>query len=107
MEQWMIRQGDVVIVRADGVPETAQTVERDHGRLILAYGEVTGHAHAITESDAELLSTADTAERWLRVGSSGATVVHDEHGALAIPPGVYRVRIQREYSPEAIRNVAD
>ena len=46
-------------------------------------------------------------DRWLRVGSAGATLVHDEHGAIALPPGDYRVRIQREYRPEAIVQVRD
>lgn len=32
---------------------------------------------------------------------------HDEHTAHAVPTNNYRVTRQREYSPEAIRNVAD
>ena len=39
--------------------------------------------------------------------SKGAQVVHDEHATIALPPGKYRITRQREYSPEAIRNVAD
>ncbi len=37
----------------------------------------------------------------------GATFVHEEHGPVTLPPGDYEVTIQREYSPEEIRNVAD
>lgn len=42
-----------------------------------------------------------------RERASGATFVHQEHGPITLPPGNYRVQIQREYSPEEIRNVAD
>jgi len=34
-------------------------------------------------------------------------VVHEEHGPISLEPGTYRVWIQREYSPEAIRRVLD
>ena len=103
------RQGDVYLVRADGeIPSGVQPVPREHGRIVLAYGEVTGHAHVITDADAELFATtADAADRWLRVGPQGATLTHDEHAPITLAPGLYRTRIQREYSPEAIRNVAD
>jgi len=104
------RQGDVYLQKTDEtIPAGAQPVQRDRGRVVLAYGEVTGHAHVIEDEDVELFTTAtaDAVDRWLRVGPKGATLVHDEHGAITLPPGIYRTRIQREYSPEAIRNVAD
>jgi hypothetical protein len=103
------RQGDVYLVKADGdIPPAAQPITRDRGRVVLAYGEVTGHAHVIVSPEVELFATtAEAADRWLRVGPNGATLTHDEHAAIALEPGVYRVRIQREYSPEAIRRVAD
>ena len=41
------RQGDVLVIRVDDVPSSAVSVPRDAGRLVLAYGEVTGHAHAV------------------------------------------------------------
>jgi hypothetical protein len=106
------RQGDILIIpMAKSIPNGAKTVDRDQGRVILAYGEVTGHAHAILEHDAELFimdgETADAADRFLRVTGGGATVVHDEHASITLPPGNYIIRRQREYSPEAIRSVAD
>lgn len=106
-QRFQARQGDVIIQRIQRIPGAVSPVERDHGKVILAYGEVTGHAHAILDQDVDLLSTADAAERFLRVGSQGATVVHEEHAPIALAPGSYRVRIQREYSPDKIRLVAD
>lgn len=102
------RQGDVLIERIAQRPDGLKPVERDKGRLVLAYGEVTGHAHVV-EGEAELFAAEDLQEmddRFLRVEKE-AQVVHEEHGTIPLPPGDYRVRRQREYSPERIRQVAD
>lgn len=103
------RQGDVMIQRVEiELPADAESVEPDRGRVILAYGEVTGHAHAIKAGPTvQLLTVPGQDDRWLRIGSDGAELRHEEHATIALPPGLYRVRIQREYSPEAIRRVAD
>lgn len=101
------RQGDVLIATVEKVPECLKQVPLDRGRVILAYGEVTGHAHAV-EGDVEFLAAdlEEMGERFLRVASE-AEVVHDEHDAIALPPGDYRVVRQREYQPEAPVWVAD
>lgn len=99
-----IRQGDVYLIPAS-IPEGTTEVPRDRGRVILAYGEVTGHAHAIVSEDA-ILSAADNA-RFLRI-VGGATLTHEEHGAIAIAPGEYRVVIGREWTDQmAARQVVD
>lgn len=50
------RQGDVLLVRIDN-DDTEGYVEvpRDAGRVVLAYGEATGHAHAIYDDGATSL----------------------------------------------------
>lgn len=104
----MFRQGDVLIIPVEQIPAKAKRVEREQGRVILAHGEATGHAHAIFDADVELFETADAVDRWLRVQSpQGAPVVHDEHAPIVLPKGDYLVRRQVEYSPGAIRQVAD
>jgi hypothetical protein len=111
------RQGDVLLARVASLPADAVPVPRDgDGRLVLAYGEATGHAHVVTAVDpsatvdAELLIRPDDQRdlevRFLRVERE-ARLVHDEHATIPLDPGVYRVVRQREYAPEAIRNVAD
>ncbi len=99
----MVRQGDVLLVPADEIPESAKPVARDHGRVVLAYGEVTGHAHAIAAPGATLLADGD--DRYLRLRDA-ATLVHEEHGPIAIAPGAYRVVIQREYVPAPVNSPA-
>ena len=108
---WQARQGDVWLVRVEALPAEVIRVPRQGGRVVLARGEATGHEHAVADPDAVLYATpgatAEVADRWLRVGRAGATLVHAEHGAIALPPGLYRVRRQREYAPAAVRIVAD
>ena len=36
-----------------------------------------------------------------------ALLRHDEHSTIELPPGTFHVRRQSEYSPAAIRSVAD
>ncbi len=103
----LYRQGDVLLQRVDDVPTGLTPVPQDNGRVILAYGEVTGHAHAVL-GDAQFLAAdlADLEERFLRV-QADSQVVHEEHDTITLPPGNYRVVRQREYTPEAIRTAAD
>lgn len=104
----LYRQGDVLIAETTDVPDGLTPVPLDNGRVILAHGEVTGHAHAV-EGDVGLFTASDLAdleERFLKVEQE-AQVVHEEHDTIALPPGTYRVIRQREYAPEAPRYVAD
>ena len=95
----MVRQGDVLLVRIEAIPDTARPVARDNGRVVLAYGEVTGHAHAISSAAATQLH--DDIERYLRL-TSAATLQHEEHAAIELAPGTYRIVIQREYVPAPV-----
>jgi hypothetical protein len=103
-----IRQGDVLFTRISRLPKGKRT-KRASG--VVAYGEVTGHSHALAFEDrgeAEVLEISDGL--FVRVsehGVSGVIFQHEEHGPVTLPPGNYRIVIQREYSPEAIRNVVD
>jgi hypothetical protein len=106
----MYRQGDVLLipVSSELMPAGARPVPRGaQGRLLLALGEATGHAHAVAARDAELLADpADVDRRFLRIVST-SLLTHEEHRAIPLPPGLYRVARQREYSPDVIRHVAD
>jgi hypothetical protein len=102
------RQGDVLIRRVDSIPTGAKLVKRDEGRIVLAYGEVTGHAHAIMDREAELLTVPDVDARFLRImASSGVELRHEEHATIKLPAGNYEIVQQREYTPEAIVRVVD
>jgi hypothetical protein len=103
----MYRQGDVLIeplAAGESIPAKATEVPRDAGRVILAYGEVTGHAHAISDDNAILMALGE--DRFLKVEKQ-VTLSHEEHDPIVLYDGTYRITRQREYHPEAIRNVND
>jgi hypothetical protein len=106
-----IRQGDVLFLPVPTIPR-GERRKRDNGTV--AYGEVTGHSHRLADlASAEVLEIGDGL--YVRVsahgisigGEAGATFVHEEHAPATLPPGDYKIRIQREYSPAAIRDVID
>lgn len=95
----LYRQGDVLIVATKSIPAAAKPVDRDNGSIVLAYGEVTGHAHAIADEGAVLLAASDTEDRFLRImATSGVELKHEEHATITLPAGDYIVRRQREYT---------
>lgn len=127
-----IRQGDVLIQQVTKLPAGCTEVEPQGNRIVLAHGEVTGHAHAIYDHIAQpqqreaIPGTADeiaeaaiarartkarelrapNGERFLEVTET-VHLRHEEHSAHAIPPGIYQLPQQVEYSPAALQRVAD
>ena len=102
-----LRQGDVLLVKVDELPTGVEPIAREGGKIVLAHGEATGHAHAIVNRMAKFFQQPTTGRRFLRVSKRQTVLVHQEHEAIPLEPGVYEVKRQREYSPEVIRNVAD
>ena len=116
--------------KPDGVTDC-----REQGRVILAHGEITGHAHEVfdacdTLDPAEVpIPAADFFEepsgRRVLLAHRPCVLRHEEHGRIVldpshpvqvrqgdvllqpIGPGAWQVIRQREYTPEAIRSVAD
>ncbi len=108
----MFRQGDVLIIPVASLPTGLTEETRDaQGRIVLAHGEVTGHCHAIHEKHVRLFRAADDGamapDRYLEILGAPAVLRHEEHTHHTIEAGKYRVVIQREYSPEGLRNVED
>jgi len=64
------RQGDVMIRAVAEIPSAAQDVTPKNDRIVLAHGEVTGHAHAIAYGEAREFSLAEAGgivQRFLEV----------------------------------------
>lgn len=103
----MLRQGDVLLVPVDRVPEGLKEIPLEDGRIVLAHGEATGHMHVI-EGEAQFLAEdlEDFDRRFLMVEEE-AELVHDEHDTITVPPGEYEVRRQREYDGLEERMVSD
>lgn len=120
------QQGDIPIVPVATKFEGKNVAE--NGRAILAYGEVTGHAHVIDNPRAKLVRDADviaaltkeliekgildqdakTVDAGLIIADGDpVALMHEEHETHMLAPGRYAVLRQREYSPEEIRRVED
>ena len=72
----------------------------------LAHGEVTGHSHRLKQAHAVQLWVQGS-DLFLEVKEPSATLVHEEHRAIELPSGLYRVWRQREYRPDAYVEVMD
>lgn len=98
----LYRHGDVLLRRIASLPIGVQK----RVGATLAHGELTGHSHRIQQSDAVQLWVNGN-ELFLEVKEPTATLVHEEHRAIELPQGLYRVWRQREYRPDAYVEVAD
>lgn len=109
----LYRQGDVLLELVDTIPAGAVEIPRTDRGVVLAEGEVTGHAHRIVSRHAKMYRT-ESDQGFVQVTaprsktSKTAALQHEEHSTVDLPPGSYRVTIHAEYSPgELPRQVAD
>lgn len=105
------RQGDILLVPCAEIPASACEDAPENGRVVLARGEQTGHAHTMAADRVRYFRDDGSGGGggFIRVAGPGpAELTHEEHAPLTIPPGSYRVVQQREYRPrEAPRAVVD
>jgi hypothetical protein len=110
----LYRQGDILIMGVDRIPENLTQVKRP----ILASGDSTGHSHQIRDARAVRLFrnswmqqndklAAIPAEHYLEVLVDETDVVHPEHAKITLPRGCYRVWRQREFGEQGNRVVLD
>lgn len=108
-------QGDLLIRRINALPKDAKPVAGDNGKFIVAHSE-TGHNHVIAErTNVRLYTTGDPMVSYLEVveaTDAAETLIehlrsYDTHESIAVPPGVFEIRRQREYTPEGWRRVED
>ena len=80
---------------------------KDVDVLIVAHGEATGHTHAFRMSqqvpDVAITAFGGTRTRvgdvpeFIKITGNPAVIKHEEHNALTIPVGHYKVGIVREF----------
>lgn len=102
------QQGDVILKLRDALPAGGKKVQPGQRGYVLAEGEATGHAHTIEAAPGIELYEVDGV-LWLRVEGEARTLVHEEHHAQVVEPGVYEVGRVVEMDPFAdeARTVAD
>ncbi len=95
----MFRQGDVLLQRVKDLPSDARRILVKSDHIVLASGRATGHSHVIKSEFAQLFrSGVDTFVEVV----NGAELLHEEHFAISLPAGVYRVLRQREFDPRDV-----
>lgn len=108
-------QGDLLLRRIDTLPKGVKPMPAEDGHYIVAHSE-TGHHHVIAERPGvQVYTTDDPMVSYLEVIEATEKMEallehlrgHDTHETIAIPPGVYELRRQREYTPEGWRRVED
>jgi len=103
-----IRQGDVKVQMISVIPEGNRKDIKENNIAVLAHGEVTGHKHQIKEGIVNFFTIENMFDhKYLEVLSDTAILEHEEHTEIVLNKGLYEVTIQREYTPEEIRNVLD
>lgn len=104
-----IQQGDVLIGQIDNIP-TEAVLRKNSKFNILQEGEHTGHAHRLDqyEGEFEVYDVPSTKEVYLKV-IKPTNLFHEEHKALTIEPGSYKIGIVEEYDPfsKLVRRVID
>lgn len=102
----MYRQGDILLISVDEIPQDAKINKRKKGqKIVLALGEVTGHAHVITMPEVKWFGSMDDVQ-YVQSANPFA-VTHEEHGALNLPAGAYAVIRQVGYTPAELVRVVD
>ena len=114
---------DSSCVRISDHSRANKNVDPVDGKTVVALGEVTGHSHTFYEKDNHnvVVNTYGKARSIQGLGEvpmyvevkakpeKFATIKHEEHKPLSLPPGLYRTRIVREFDhlSQRTRNVVD
>jgi len=111
----LFAQGDLLIERIDDGPISGIEIEvGEDGAVVLAEGEATGHRHAIF--DCVTMFRDDGLARdipaglyvgHIQVRAERASISHEEHAAIVLTKGTWRVRQQRQFEPLDIALVQD
>jgi len=109
----MQRQGDVLIIDVDEIPEDAEEMKRDDlDRIVLADGEATGHAHVIRGRQVRAYQTATAiylavVQQSILEHLTRENIPTKEHDGIPLTPGKKMVVRQVEYTPQGVRRVED
>src|SRR2546422_1700665 len=101
------RQGDIFFVKLESALDLQEAKSIKTG--VIARGKQTGHMHRVSNSSLEGAAVLALlgGSMYLRSPEAGATIVHDEHGSIELPVGVYTVVNQQEFDGLRWRTVLD
>lgn len=124
MEQKIYRQGDTLLRQIHEMPFDIKEIKTDdRGRVILAHGEMTGHAHAFRDNNVlgyilnnafEAFSRKDACPHFIEISGNDAILRHEhisgikaEHDEIVIPKGIYESAVQVEEVASFLTQVED
>lgn len=90
----LYQQGDVLIETVKSIPSNVKKAKKVNGKYVLAEGEATGHAHVVADKGVTLYG--EFGNMFLSAKKQ-FTVTHEEHKAIKVPTGDYKIRQVREY----------
>ncbi len=95
MSKFMSRQGDIWFESVSKLPSKGLKKKTD---AILAYGEITGHSHAVSTPISDCESYVDEQGDIYIRSTKEIAVSHDEHNTITLPANEWIcVSRQREY----------
>jgi len=106
------RQGDILLVRVDKIPDEAKERATENERVVVAHGEVTGHIHSFCSARVTMYAVADEFTRngcgYVVVRGKEEPMTHQEHDEIGPRnPGSLRVIRQRQLQDQKIIPVGD
>jgi hypothetical protein len=97
------RQGHILLQSRKSLPASAQPVEHEPGKVVIARGE-TGREHLFKSERVALFqgqNEAGVGSLFIEViGDEPVELLHEEHGVIELDPGVWEVIEQREQIDE-------
>ena len=88
------QQGDILFKKLDRMPEGEQKIIQKGKKVTVAHGE-SGHSHVLEcDEDLELIQIG---EKILLNLTKESKIVHEEHKAFVLSPGIHQFGQVREY----------
>lgn len=87
------RHGDIPLYP---IKKASGELLKHDGSFVLALGEATGHHHKIAVRNPADMEIRQTAVGYVLILKSEGMLTHEEHGAITVRPGTYRVGRERE-----------
>ena len=108
MNKSQLQQGDVLLLPVKSFPKDSKQIKDQRG-VVLAEGEITGHYHGIEDEGVALMEAPSGARFVVNSGKKAATLRHQEHKPISVPPGIFQIGIVREkdWFQDMVRNVVD
>src|SRR4051812_48210547 len=82
------RPSDVLLHADEAIPAHAALVPGQGNRVIVAKGELTGHAHALSATEATMFRDECSGRLFPAIGRQGAELRNEEHARSRCRPGI-------------------